>query len=219
MAEAPRRAARRRRWPYVLLALSVLVVAAGIALYRWTRPQALADLLASQVRARFGLELTFDPASEIGLAPDPRARLRNLVVRDGGATILRAESFEASMPWATLWRDRIEIERIGIVRPVIDVAALRDWLASRPASDADAPDVRATLHVQDARVIDGERTLADGIDIDLANRGDLAAWLQRLAHDSALPLPPAIGRIEADRVEYGETRVEGLRIELGDGPQ
>jgi hypothetical protein len=218
MAEPAATARRRRRWPWLLLVLVVFGLAAALALHRYSRPQRLDDLLASQVRQQLGAELVLDGAAGFQLTPGLQALLPKPQLVVGGKTVLRADAIAASVPWRTLWGDHYEIERIELQRPLLDLDALRAWLATRPSSDAPIPDVRFALRVVDGTILASGRPLARDIDIDFANSGDLAAWLASLERDASevAPLPPGRGTVSAASVQIGETRLEGVRIQLRD---
>lgn len=209
---------RRRRWPHLLLAIGVLGLVAALAVRHYSRPQRLADLLVSQLRAQLGVELVLGGEAGFGLVPRLQALLPRPQLLAGGRTLLRADAIAASAPWRTLWADAWEIERVELQRPVFELDALRAWLASRPSSQAAAPDVRFALRVVDGSVVSGGTAIAEGIDIEFANSGDLGAWLASFGSDAGaiLPLPPARGSASASRLQIGETRLEGLRIELRD---
>lgn len=202
----------------MLLVLVVLCLAAAFALHHYSRPQRLADLLASQVREQFGAELVMEGAAGFELTPRLQAFLPKPRLVAGGHTVLRADAIAASVPWRTLWGDHYEIERIELQRPQLDLDALRAWLAMRPSSDEPVPDVRFALRVVDGAILASGKPLAQDIDIDFANSGDLAAWLASLNRDAsaAAPLPPGHGSASAASVQIGETRLEGVRIELRD---
>lgn len=198
--------------------LGVLGLIAAFAVHRYSRPQRLADLLVSQVRQQLGAELVLGGAAGFELTPRLQALLPQPQLVAGGRTLLRADAIAASVPWRTLWGDHYEIEQIELQRPVLDLDALRAWLAARPSSYAAAPDVRFALRVVDGKVIASGKPLADGLDIDFANSGDLAAWFAALDRDSSgiAPLPPGRGSASAASLQIGETRLEGVRIELRD---
>lgn len=218
MAESSATERRGRRWPYLLLVPGVLGLIAAFAVHRYSRPQRLADLLVSQVRQQLGADLVLGGAAGFELTPRLQARLPQPQLVAGGRTLLRADAIAASAPWRTLWGDHYEIEQIELQRPVLDLDALRAWLAARPDSDAPAPDVRFTLRVVDGMVIASGKPLAEGLDVDFANSGDLAAWFAALDRvgGGIAPLPPARGSASATRLQIGETRIEGVRIELRD---
>lgn len=210
---------RRRRWPRVLFALLLLGVIGAFALHRFTRPQHLTALLVGQVRDQLGAELTLGGEARYTLVPGLRAELPQPVLAAQGSVLLRADALRAAVPWRTLWADAYEIERIELVRPVFDLDALRAWLAARPQSTGAPPDVRFTVRIEHGSVIAGGKPVVEDITLDLANSADLAAWL---AHFDPLSqqdlLPPATGTFDAKGVEIGETRLEGVHVEIRDDP-
>jgi hypothetical protein len=218
MAETTSKGRRRRRWPYLLLVVGVLGVVAAFALHRYSRPQRLADLVVSQVHQQLGAELVLGGVAGFELTPRLQALLPRPQLVAGGRTLLRADAIAAIVPWRTLWSERYEIERVELQRPVLDLDALRAWLPARPSSDASAPDVRFALRVVDGVVTASGRPVAEGIDIDFANSGDLAEWFATLDRDTSAiaPLPPGRGNASAASIQIGETRLEGVRIQLRD---
>src|SRR5690606_10372450 len=126
----PRPRPRRRRWRYLAAALVALALLLGLALHHYTRPRTLAGLLVQQVRENLGMELAFEREPVLRVRPRPYARLRQPELRADGRTLLRADSLEAEVPWHTLWQQRRDIERVELVRPVLDLAVLRAWLAA-----------------------------------------------------------------------------------------
>jgi hypothetical protein len=218
MAESTATARRRRRWPYLLFVFVVLGIAATFALHRYSRPQRLAELVVSQVRQQLGAELVLGGPAGFKLTPRLQALLPKPRLVAGGQTLLRADAIAASAPWRTLWGDHYEIERIELQRPVLDLDALRAWVATRPSSDEPVPDVRFALRVVDGTILASGKPLAQDIDIDFATSGDLATWLASLDRDASAvaPLPPGHGSASAASMQIGETRLEGVRIELRD---
>ena len=220
MAEQEKpRTRRRRRWPLLLLALAVIAIPVGLALRHYVQPQQVTALLIQQTRGALGVELGIKGNAGIGLWPRLHVLLPDPSLQTGGATtaFARAQSLEAVLPWSTLWGDRLVIERINLIRPTLDLNALSDWLATRPPSTSAPPDVRFTLHVEDATVMAGRQVIAQGLNMDFSNQGDLMAWLERAtAAPTAASLPPLRGRASAAMLKLGETQLEGVEIELGD---
>lgn len=218
MVEPPASGRRRRRWLVALLALAALLFVAAIVVHRYSRPQRLADLLVEQVRAQLGAELELGGEAGFQLTPRLRAVLpRPRLVADG-RVILQADAIAASVPWRTLWADHLEVEQVELQRPQLDLDALRAWLASRPASGAAAPDVRLALRIVDGEVVAQRKSVAQGIQADFSNHADLVAWLAALRRDgeATMLLPPASGSASAESLQFGQTRLEGVRIELRD---
>ena len=217
MAESPATGRRRRRWPYLLLVLGVLGLVAAFALHRWSRPQRLADLLVSQVRQQLGAELVLGGAAGFELTPRLQALLPQPQLVAGGRTLLRADAIAASVPWRTLWAITTRSSGSNCS------ARCSTWMPCAPGSQrAHPPMPRARRAIRAARrrrrIIASGKPLADGLDIDFANSGDLAAWFAALDRDSSgiAPLPPGRGSASAASLQIGETRLEGVRIELRD---
>ena len=218
MVEAPASGRRRRRWLVALVVLAALALAAAILVHRYSRPQRLADFLAEQVREQLGAELQLGGEAGFQLTPRLRAVLpRPRLVADG-RVILEADAIAASVPWRTLWADHLDIEQVELQRPRLDLDALRAWLASRPASAAPTPDVRLALRIVDGEVVAGGAPVAQGIQADFSNHADLVAWLAALRRDgdARTLLPPASGSASAETLQFGQTRLEDVRVELRD---
>lgn len=218
MAEtaAPQARRRRRLWPYALLTLALLAGIGAWALRHYTRPEQLTALLVEQTRSQLGLRLSLADRAGFGLLPQLRVLLPKASLKSAGDDIvLDAESIGVVVPWHTVWGERVDIERIDIEKPRLDLDALSRWLAARPAGGA-APDVRFALRVRGGTLLAAGKPLAEGLNLDFANAGDLAAWLARVRETDAPMLPPLTGSAEAARLQIGGTHVEGLRIELRD---
>ena len=217
MPEAVARAPRRRRWR-VLLAVSALVAIAAIAAHHWLHPHAITTLLVERVHSDLGAQLRLDGDGRYAFLPALSAVLPKPVLAGTDATIARADAVRAIVPWRTLWSDRIEIERIELVRPVVDLDALHAWLARRPVAASPLPDVRLTIHVEDGTLLHDGKAVAEGVTLDLANSADIAAWLARWNGAPDTLLPPVTGSAGVRTLQVGDVRVEGLRIDVRDNP-
>jgi uncharacterized protein involved in outer membrane biogenesis len=211
----PRR--RRRRWLIALGLLIVLGAIGALALHRYSRPERLTAFLIEQTRGLTGAELSLSGVAGFDFSPSLHLVLPKPALKSKDAALLTAASLDVAVPWHTLWSDRIDIERIVIEQPVLDLDALKAWLAARPPSNSSA-DVRFVLDLRNGTVLSGGKKLAEGVDLQLANAGDLAGWLQKwqAAGNKIDALPPLDGNAAARSVEIGGTRIEGLRVELSD---
>lgn len=203
---------RGRRWLIALAVVVALLAVGALALRHYARPDVLTALLVEKARSELGAELSLAREGRFGFVPKLHLVLTHPVLKNaqGGASILSGDSAEVLMSWSTLWSDRIEIERIELAKPVLDLDALSAWLASRPPSSS-TPDVRFALRVDGATLVSGGKPVASGVSADLASAGDLSAWAQRW-RESAL-LPPLDGTLEAERIEIGGATLEGVRVE------
>lgn len=153
MTQAP----RKRRWPKVLAVLAALALLAAWWVDRQLEPVRLANTVLSAVGKSQGLELSFSGTPDYSLRPEPRLRIPNLVARQPGAAapLLTAREAEVSLPWSTVWGEGpVVITRIALQAPAIDLAALTDWLGSRPASgDSELPTLTDGVSIRDGRLI------------------------------------------------------------------
>ena len=209
----PRR--RRRRWIALAIAIGVLAVGALIVRHM-LRPEAMTAVLVGNARSQLGAELALSESGRFGFVPDLHLVLAkpSLKQTPQSTAFLSADSADVVMPWAVLWSDRYDIQRIELVRPRLDLDALNAWLASRPASGA-APDVRFALRATDAIVTAGGKTIAEHVDLDFASSDDIVGWLthQRESAKASTLLPPLSGTVQAKTVDWGDTHLEGVRIE------
>jgi hypothetical protein len=207
---------RRRR---IALAVAALVLAAGaLAIWYGTRPETLTSFLVGQARSRFGASLALDGPARFGFVPNLHLVLARPTLADtaGSTPFLGAESADVVVPWSVLWSDRIEIRSVELVKPTLDLDALDRWLAAQP-SPGKSPEVRFSIRANGARIVAGTKTIASGVDLDLASAGDVSDRLrQRAANPASAPLlPPLRGTLRAADMDLGGTRIEGVRIETG----
>jgi hypothetical protein len=215
--QAPKRM-RRRRWPRVLFALLLLGVIGALLVRHYTRPQKLTLMLVEQIHDQLGAELSLGGDATYAFTPGLRAVLPSPVLKAKDVVLLHADSLRAAVPWHSLWSQKIEIERIELVRPVLDLDALRAWLAARPKSTSAPPDVRFVLHIEHGSVVAAGKTIAEDVALDLANSADLAAWLAEFDPHSAgkILLPPLEGSVDAAALQIGGTRLEGVHVNVRD---
>ncbi|GAA0723067.1 hypothetical protein [Dokdonella soli] len=215
-----KRPRRGRRWLFALLALALCCGLGALALRHYLQPDQLTALLIEQTRSALGADLAVTGAAGFGFVPNlhlvlPRPALK---APGTGTAFLAADSLDAVVPWRSLWSGRYEIERIELVKPTLDLDALSAWLAARPQPRAALPDVRFSLHVSDGSVMRGEKPIAQGIRMDFASSGDVAGWLAKFDPKSAaVPLlPPLGGSADVSSVQIGDTRLDGMHVEVRD---
>lgn len=217
MAETSAARPRRRRWWLrALIVLLALGLVGAFAVHRYTRPQRITALLVERVRSDLGAELHLGGDGGYAFLPGLRAVLPQPEILAGGARVLHADALRAAVPWRTMWSSQLEIEKVELVRPELDLDALHAWLAALPPSQSPAPDVRFALHVEDGRVLRAGKPVAEGVTIDLSNRADLAAWLRTWDPAGSELVPPVAGSVHVDAAQIGDTRIEGLKVEVRD---
>ena len=158
---------RARRW---LIVSAALLVLAALALYWISRPQRVASLVLSQLGSALGLEITAKGVAEYRLRGGPQLVLREVDARVPGATaaVLHASRVSVAVPWSTV-RSRgatLAFTRIELDAPVVDVAAMQEWLASLPPSETKMPTLTDGLQVRDGRVVGAGWTVeVDAFDV------------------------------------------------------
>ena len=209
----------RRRWLFALLAIVLLGVAASLALRHFTRPQTLTAMLVEQIRGTLGADLSLGGNAHFAFVPKLHLVLPRPTLKAVGATapFLGADSLDVVMPWRTLWGDRYDIEHVELVKPVLDLDAFSAWFKSRPSSGTPA-DVRFSLRVDDGTITAAGKPAAQGVKMEFANSGDLAAWLAKLASvtPAAELLPPLHGTTTAASLQIGSTHLDDVRVEIRD---
>jgi len=169
MTAAMAKPARRRRWPFVLAVLVLLLAAGGWWVNRQLEPNRLTARALERVGTSLGLELSIDGTPEYALRPEPRLVLPNLTVRQPGAAapLLTATRAEVSLPWDTITGgDSLVVTRIELQRPALDLAALSDWQASRPPTPFELPTLTDGLHIQDGSVV-GDSWRLEAVQLEL----------------------------------------------------
>ncbi|GAA3928870.1 hypothetical protein [Luteimonas lutimaris] len=166
----------RRRTTRLLASAVALLLLLALVLHLLLQPQRVASFVLGALGDALGLEITAGGGAEYGLRGTPRLTVRDVVAREPGAAtpLLRARRVHVSVPWSTV-RSRgavLDITRIEIDAPVLDLPALQHWLASRSPGESRIPAISDGLVVSDGR-IDG-----DGWRVD-----DLALSLPRLYAD------------------------------------
>lgn len=162
--------ARRRRALLLGCAAAALLLLVAFALRFAAQPDRVARLVLGAIGDALGLEITATGASEYALRGSPTLVVREVVAREPGAAtpLLRATRVHVSVPWSTV-RSRggqLDFTRIELDAPVLDLPALRHWLAARPPGERRMPTLADGLQVRDGRV-DGDGWRVDGIALSL----------------------------------------------------
>jgi hypothetical protein len=161
--------ARKRRWPKFLAAFAVLLLIGAWWVNRQMEPERLTALVLDRAGTALGLELSIDGTPEYALRPEPRLVLPNLSARQPGSStpLLHAQRAEVSLPWSTLTGGgALVITRVELERPVLDLAALAAWQATRPEAPFELPTFTNGLHIVDGTVL-GDGWALDMLGLDL----------------------------------------------------
>ena len=170
-SDAPRPRSRwKRRLALGFGALAVVALLLGVSLRVALRPENVTRLLLDKVGNALGLEITTRGVGEYRLRGTPQLIVRGVIAREPGATtaVLRAERIAISVPWSTI-RSRgalLEVQRVELDAPVLDLPALQAWQAKRPPSETRMPTLTDGLAISRGR-IDNDDWSIEGIDVRL----------------------------------------------------
>lgn len=116
-----------------------------VALYLLLQPDRFTKMLKEQAK-QAGLQLTLSSPASPTLFPRPALQLEGitLVARDTGSTatnmpILLAANGRLVLPWRALFGRQVEISRMQINSPRVDLDALQAWLMNLPSQSATVP--------------------------------------------------------------------------------
>ncbi|WP_233843389.1 membrane assembly protein AsmA [Dyella sp. 2HG41-7] len=138
--------------PLRLLLIAFASVLGGIAfvvlvaLYLLLQPDRFTKMLKEQAN-HAGLQLTLSSPASPTLFPRPALQLEGitLVARDTGSTttnmpILLAANGRMVLPWRALFGRQVDISRLQINSPRVDLDALQAWLMNLPSQSATVPE-------------------------------------------------------------------------------
>ena len=169
-------APRRRRWPKVLGVLAALLVIGAVWINAQLEPTRLATTVLGQAGKSLQLKLSFKGTPDYAFRPEPRLVLPGFSAASlDGAMIVSATRAEISLPWATITGGAPVITRVALDAPVLDLAALDRWLASRPPTPFKLPTLSRGIAVKDGIVRGGEWSVrALALDLPHLQEGDVA---------------------------------------------
>lgn len=203
---------RRPSTPLLVAGIALLLLLAT-AVHLLLQPQRVAGFVLGALGDALGLEITATGSSEYHLRGTPVLVVHDVVAREPGAAtpLLRARRVYVSVPWSTV-RSRgaqLDITRIELDAPVLDLPALQHWLATRPPGESRMPTLSDGLEVVDGR-IDGDGWSVDSLALslprfhpgqrvrghaggrarsgDLAVRFDLAIAMTQPANDAGIAI-------------------------------
>lgn len=153
-----------------MLAVVVLLALVALSLGVLLRPEFATGLILQRVGAALGLEITASGTGELRLGLRPQLVARDVIAREPGAktALLRAKRIAIAVPWSTI-RSRgalLEVRRVELDAPVLDLPALQAWQAKRPPSETRIPTLTDGLAITRGR-IDNHDWDIDGIELEL----------------------------------------------------
>lgn len=148
----------RRRLGVVLGALLAVLLLVVLVVRLALPPGRAPALILDQLGDMFDLKITATGRAELQLRGTPTLVLRDVVAKQADATtpLLRAERILLALPWSTL-RSRgepLDLIRIELDAPTLDLPALRRWQATRPPAVTRIPSLRDGLRIENGRVDD-----------------------------------------------------------------
>jgi len=192
--------ARRRRWPWLLGGLTVLLVAGAFLVNAQLEPHRLADTVLGRAGKSMQLRLAYRGTPEYAFRPEPRLVLPQLSVATlDGEVFLRARRAEVSLPWSTITGGEPVITRIELDAPQLNLPGLHRWLASRPPAPFKLPTLRQGIVVREGSVVDDDWSLL-GLSLQLPHlqSGDPAKLdASATLHAGELRLPFELSAIAA----------------------
>jgi hypothetical protein len=161
---------RHRRLALLIGAGLFLLLLLALSLRFVLQPARVAGFVLDSLGKSLGLQITATGDSEYRLRGTPMLVVRNVVAREPGATtpLLRAQRVYVSVPWSTVRSrgEQLDMTRIEVDAPVLDITALQHWLASRPASKTPIPTLSNGLRLTEGRLV-GDNWRVDGLAISL----------------------------------------------------
>ncbi|WP_226469657.1 hypothetical protein [Luteimonas panaciterrae] len=150
----------RKRIALLLIAGAVLLLLLAIALRFVLQPDRVAGFTLSAIGNALGLEINAAGTNEYQLLGGPQLVVRNVTVREPGATtpLLRAQRVLVSVPWSTVRSrgEKLDITRLELDAPILDVQALQHWLSTRPSGETSLPTFSNGVQVDNGRVEGGD---------------------------------------------------------------
>lgn len=222
----------RRRWLWLLVPLAALI--GFFVLRALLQPERVSAFLLRQAEQATGLALTLDQPADIGIWPDLHLELIGLRATAPGASapLLHARSVEVALPWSALRSETLQLQRLRLTEPVLDMPALQAWLASDddtgPPAPLRLPRLDAALQIE-AGTIRGEGwrlqdfalnlpSLHDGVATTLVASGSLATATDAHVFDLRLDTTPTFGDFDIAlkplQLDLGTTLLADVRLRL-----
>lgn len=223
---------RRRRWPWLLLPLIALI--GFFVLRALLQPERVSAFLLRQAEQATGLTLELEQPADIGIWPDLHLELIGLRATAPGAAepLLHVRRVDVALPWSALRSDTLQLQRLRLIEPKLDMPALQAWLAqgddTGPPAPLRLPELDAALDIE-AGTVAGEGwqlqdfalslpSLHNGVATTLIASGSLATAADAYGFDLRLDTTPAFGEFDIAlkplKLDLGTTALPGARLQL-----
>jgi len=166
-------APKRQRWLRLLLGALIALIAVALLVQILLPPERALRLVLARLEPTLGLHIVFDGDIEYRLRGTPQLVVHDVQVTLPGAPapaqpLMEAERVLLSLPWKTI-RSRgadLEIARIELDAPQVDLPTLLRWLDTRPPGDGKVPTITDGIGIVRGR-LDGEGWHVADLSLDL----------------------------------------------------
>lgn len=203
------------------IALTVL-----IALYILLQPDRFTAMLKQQAR-RAGLQLTLSSPASPTLFPRPALELEGitLIARDTGSPatnmpILLAANGRLVLPWRTVFGGRVEISRMQISSPRVDLDALQAWLMRLPPQSASVPEqiprIATGVRIRNGSIVENNSEWLNDVALDTGRLTPGQAFWVSLAAKETDGTPLQLNFSSVPRIDGGALKLDNIAIHAAD---
>ena len=222
----------RRRWLWLLLPLAALT--GFFALHALLQPERVSAFLLRRAEQATGLSLTLAQPADIGIWPDLHLELIGLSATAPGAAspLLRARRVDVALPWSALHSETLQLRRLRLIEPALDLPALQAWLARNddvgPPAPLRLPQLDAALEIEVGTVMGNGWQLLDfslslpslhnRVATTLVASGSLATAANAYGFDLRLDTTPTLADFDVVlkplKLDLGTTLLPDMRLQL-----
>ncbi|RDS83084.1 AsmA family protein [Dyella monticola] len=207
----------------VLAGIALVVL---VALYLLLQPDRFTALLKAQAQ-QAGLELTLSSPASPTLFPRPALQLEGitLVARDNGANpnnmpILLAANGRLVLPWRALLGRQVEISRMQINSPRVDLDALQAWLVNLPPQSTKVPEevprIATGVRIRNGSVVQGDREWLSDVSLDTGRLTPGQAFWVNLSGSETDGTPLQWQFSSVPRIDNGVLKLNNITIHVTD---
>lgn len=212
---------RKRRWPWLLAALSI-----GVAALLALDPERQTQWLIETARDDLGLDLALEKRAQFRFWPSPSLQLDGVraTARGADGSLFEAERVGIALPWRALFSARAEVRALTLEAPRFDLRRIAQWRAARTAVDTGPPApprwprLETPLHVRNASWVLSDDAALEAFDLDLdalAAGAPIALRGLGVLRSGDARHPLALRVTGTARADLGGTiGVDGLEIEV-----
>lgn len=206
--------------------LGVIAVTVLIALYLLLQPDRFTAMLKKQAREA-GLQLTLSSPASPTLFPRPALELEGitLVASDTGSPatnmpILLAANGQLVLPWRTIFGGRVEISRMQINSPRVDLGALQAWLTSLPPESTSVPSqiprIATGVRIRNGSIVENNREWLNDVALDTGRLTPGRPFWVSLAAKETDGTPLQLHFSSVPRISNGALKLDHISIQVSD---